>query len=76
MQDYYKLSSELRETIRIRDAYINEFHMKDSSNEVVESIEIMRRMQLDDMQMDSRLMLIAREMHEKVHEKNNFIARL
>ncbi|GKD78821.1 hypothetical protein Tco_1341442, partial [Tanacetum coccineum] len=76
MQDYYRLSSKLRETVRMRDAYINEFHMKDSSNKVVESIEILRHMQLDNMQMASHLMLMAREMQDKVHEKNRFIARL
>ncbi|GJV43204.1 hypothetical protein Tco_1427740 [Tanacetum coccineum] len=44
MEHFYRLSNELRETVRIRDAYINELLIKDSSNEVVESIEIMRRM--------------------------------
>ncbi|GKC58497.1 hypothetical protein Tco_1086095 [Tanacetum coccineum] len=62
MLDYYRLSDELSETIRIRDVYINEFRTKHSSNEVVESIEIMRRMHLDDTQTASRLMLMAREM--------------
>ncbi|GJW93723.1 hypothetical protein Tco_0173395 [Tanacetum coccineum] len=53
------------------------YPMKLSSfNEVVERIEILRHMQLDDMQMASHLMLMAREMQDKVHEKNNFIARL
>ncbi|GKD20269.1 hypothetical protein Tco_1221972 [Tanacetum coccineum] len=73
---WFLLSNELRETVRIRDAYINELRIKDSSNEVVESIEIMRRMQLDDMQAASRLMLMAREMQDKVHEKTNFIVTL
>ncbi|GJW20750.1 hypothetical protein Tco_0031372 [Tanacetum coccineum] len=76
MEDFYRLSNELTETVRIRDAYINELRIKDSSNEVAESIEIMRRMQLDDMQAASRLMLMAREMQDKVHEKTNFIVTL
>ncbi|GJY66897.1 hypothetical protein Tco_0469135 [Tanacetum coccineum] len=47
-----------------------------SSNKVAKSIKIMRRMQLDDMEKASRLMLMASEIQTKVHEKNNFIARL
>ncbi|GJR13062.1 hypothetical protein Tco_0795714 [Tanacetum coccineum] len=38
------------------------------SNEVVKSIEIMRHMQVDDMETTS-----LRDMQTKVHEKNNFI---
>ncbi|GKA82464.1 hypothetical protein Tco_0789212 [Tanacetum coccineum] len=76
MQDYYRLASDLRESVRMRDEYINELHMINSSNEVGESIEVMRRMQLDDIEMDSCLMLMAREMQTKVHDKNNFIVRL
>ncbi|GJZ10462.1 hypothetical protein Tco_0545221 [Tanacetum coccineum] len=76
MQDYYMLLSDLRDTVSMRDEYINELHMINSSNEVGESIEVMRRMQLDDMETASCLMLMAREMQTKVHEKNNFIVRL
>ncbi|GJZ54341.1 hypothetical protein Tco_0609226 [Tanacetum coccineum] len=76
MQDYYRLSGELSETIRMRDAYIIELHTKCGSNEVVESIKILRHMQLDDTQEASRLILMAREMRDKVNEKNHFVARL
>ncbi|GKC29336.1 hypothetical protein Tco_1036630 [Tanacetum coccineum] len=76
MQDYYRLSGELSETIRMRDAYIIELHTKCGSNEFVESIKILRHMQLDDTQAASRLMLMAREMRDKVNEKNHFVARL
>nr|GEY79550.1 hypothetical protein [Tanacetum cinerariifolium] len=71
-----RLSNDLTEVVRMRDGYINELYMLHSSNEVVKSIEIMRRMQVDDMETTSRLMLMAREMQTKVHEKNNFIMRL
>ncbi|GKB97096.1 hypothetical protein Tco_0983233 [Tanacetum coccineum] len=74
MQSYYRLSNELREAVRMRDGYINELQTSNNSNEVSDIIEIMRRMQVDDMEMTSRLM--AREMQTKVHEKNNFIMRL
>ncbi|GJS47648.1 hypothetical protein Tco_0597769 [Tanacetum coccineum] len=76
MQDYYMLLSDMRETVRMRDEYINELRMINRSNEVGESIEVMRRMQLDDMETASRLMLMAREMQTKVYEKNNFVVRL
>ncbi|GJR18992.1 hypothetical protein Tco_0967519 [Tanacetum coccineum] len=76
LQDYRRLSSELREGVRMRDRYISEIQMSYSSDEVLESIEIMRSMQLDDMEKASRLLLMAREIQTKVHEKNNFIVRL
>nr|GEZ04531.1 hypothetical protein [Tanacetum cinerariifolium] len=62
MQDYYRLSGELGKTIRMRDAYISELRTKCSSNDIVESIEIL---QLDDTQAASHLMLTAREIQEK-----------
>ncbi|GKE18599.1 hypothetical protein Tco_1426176 [Tanacetum coccineum] len=50
-----------REVVKIRDGYINELEMRDSCDEVVEAIKIMRRMQLDDMEKASRLLLMVRE---------------
>ncbi|GJU55426.1 hypothetical protein Tco_1229140 [Tanacetum coccineum] len=44
MQNYYKLSNELMEAVRMRNGYINELQVSNNSNEVVESIEIMQRM--------------------------------
>ncbi|GKB05770.1 hypothetical protein Tco_0833965 [Tanacetum coccineum] len=48
--------------VGMRDGYINELQMSDSSVEVLESIEIMRCMQVDDMEKASRLLLMAREL--------------
>ncbi|GKE06732.1 hypothetical protein Tco_1398750 [Tanacetum coccineum] len=76
MHDYRRLSSKLREAVRMEDEYINELQMLDSSKEVLKGIEIMRRMQLDDMEKASRLLLMAREIQTKLHEKNNFIRKL
>ncbi|GJW08078.1 hypothetical protein Tco_1570501 [Tanacetum coccineum] len=76
MHDYRRLSSELTEAVRMRDEYMNELQMFDNCEEILESIEIMRRMQLDDMEKASRLMLMAREIQNKVHEKNSFIVKL
>ncbi|GJU67192.1 hypothetical protein Tco_1253451 [Tanacetum coccineum] len=75
MQDYRRLSCELREGVRMKDGYINELQMSDNSDEVLESIEIMRRMQLDDMEKASHLLLMAREVQNKLHEKNTFIVK-
>ncbi|GKC00782.1 hypothetical protein Tco_0986918 [Tanacetum coccineum] len=76
MQEYHSLSGELREGVRMRDGYISELQMSDSSDEVLESIEITRCMQVDDMEKASRLLLMAREVQNKVHEKNTFIMKL
>nr|GEW47605.1 hypothetical protein [Tanacetum cinerariifolium] len=52
--------------------------VEDSFSEAkgVSSIEIMRRMQLDDMKKASRLLLMARETQLKMHEKSMFVAKL
>ncbi|GJV25507.1 hypothetical protein Tco_1378202 [Tanacetum coccineum] len=76
MQNYYRLSNKLNETVRIRDGYINELQTSNDSNEVADSIEILKRMQIDDIQTASRLMVTAGEMQTKVVEKNSFISRL
>ncbi|GKC27443.1 hypothetical protein Tco_1034737 [Tanacetum coccineum] len=41
-----------------------------------DSIEILKRVQLDDMEKASRLLLMLREIQSKMFEKNTFIARL
>ncbi|GJR08791.1 hypothetical protein Tco_0791443 [Tanacetum coccineum] len=69
MQSYYRLSNKLREAVRMRDEYINELQTTNNSNDVADSIEIMRCMQHDDIEKASRLMVMAREMQTTVHEK-------
>ncbi|GJY41896.1 hypothetical protein Tco_0429166 [Tanacetum coccineum] len=69
MQNYYRLSNKLNEAVRMRDGYINELHTSNDSNEVADSIEILERMQVDDIQMASRLMVTAREMQTKLLKK-------
>ncbi|GJY88081.1 hypothetical protein Tco_0502709 [Tanacetum coccineum] len=76
MEDYFKLSDKLRIGVETRDGYISELQRSDMSKEVFESIEILRLMQVDDMEKASRLALMAREIQDKVYEKNTFIAKL
>nr|GEW98829.1 hypothetical protein [Tanacetum cinerariifolium] len=76
MLDYRRLSSELREAVRMRDGYINELQICDNYDEVLESIEIIKSTPLDDTEKASRLILMAREIQTKVHEKNKLIMRL
>nr|GEZ47181.1 hypothetical protein [Tanacetum cinerariifolium] len=79
MHDYRRLSDELRESVRMRDAYIEEFQrlqMYVYSNEVTESIEILKSMQVDDIEKAFRLILMARDIQNKVYEKYNFITKL
>ncbi|GJR14336.1 hypothetical protein Tco_0142261 [Tanacetum coccineum] len=66
MQNYYRLSNKLNEAVRMRDGYINELQTSNDSNEVADSIEILKRMQIDDIQMASRLMVTAGEMQTRV----------
>nr|GEX06195.1 hypothetical protein [Tanacetum cinerariifolium] len=78
MHDYCILSDELREDVRKRDAYIEDlqmFQMFDSSDEVRKSVEMMKGMQVDDMQKTSRLLLMAEEVQNKVYEKNFLIIK-
>nr|GFB00256.1 hypothetical protein [Tanacetum cinerariifolium] len=79
MHDYHRLSDELRESVRMRDAYIEEFQrlqMYGCSDEVTESIEILKSMQVDDMEKASRLILMARDIQNRVYEEYNFITKL
>ncbi|GKD24211.1 hypothetical protein Tco_1230425 [Tanacetum coccineum] len=75
MENYRQLSNQLRNDVRMRDKYIRELRTSNMSDEVVESIEILKWVQLDDMEKASRLLLMAREIQSKVFEKNTFIAR-
>ncbi|GKE26645.1 hypothetical protein Tco_1442029 [Tanacetum coccineum] len=76
VQEFRRLSSELREVVRMRDRYINELKLSNSCDEILESIEIMRRMQLDDIEKASRLLLMARETQLKMHVKKTFIIKM
>nr|GEU97726.1 hypothetical protein [Tanacetum cinerariifolium] len=76
MENYRQLSGQLRNGVRMRDRYIRELQTSDISDEVVESTEILKRVQLDDMEKASYFLLMAREIQSKVFEKNTFIARL
>ncbi|GKC72509.1 hypothetical protein Tco_1118392, partial [Tanacetum coccineum] len=44
VQEFRRLSSELREVVRMRDRYINELKLSKSYDEILESVEIMRCM--------------------------------
>ncbi|GJZ07789.1 hypothetical protein Tco_0542072 [Tanacetum coccineum] len=61
MKNYSQLSGELRNGVRMMDIYIRELRTSHMFDEVVESIQILKQMQLDDMDKASRLLLIARE---------------
>ncbi|GJW09055.1 hypothetical protein Tco_1571478 [Tanacetum coccineum] len=76
MHDYRRLSDELTKGVKMGDEYMNELRMLVNHEEILESIEIMRHMQVDDMEKASRLMAMSREIQTKVHEKNRFIVKL
>ncbi|GKB08086.1 hypothetical protein Tco_0836370 [Tanacetum coccineum] len=76
LREFCKSSCELRKSVRKRDRYIDELKMSKGWDEIAESIDIMRRMQLDDIEKASRLLLMARETHLKIHEKRKLIIKL
>nr|GEZ15157.1 hypothetical protein [Tanacetum cinerariifolium] len=50
MKNYHQLSGQLRNGVRMRDRYIRELRTSAMSDEVLESIEILKWVQLDDME--------------------------
>ncbi|GKD98466.1 hypothetical protein Tco_1382363 [Tanacetum coccineum] len=72
MHEYHRLSDELTEGVKMRDKYMNELRMLVNYDEILDSIEIMRRMQVDDMEKASCLLVMAREIQIKVLEKKPF----
>ncbi|GJW67476.1 hypothetical protein Tco_0121900 [Tanacetum coccineum] len=61
-----RLSNEITKAVRMRDEYMKELQMIPWFDAVGESVEIMRHMQVDDMEAASRLMLMATKMQMKV----------
>nr|GEU33564.1 reverse transcriptase domain-containing protein [Tanacetum cinerariifolium] len=76
VREFRRLSSEMREAMRRRDGYITELKMSRSSDDVIGTIKMLRRMQLRDMEKASRLLLMARETQLKAHEKTSFIVKM
>nr|GEZ95908.1 hypothetical protein [Tanacetum cinerariifolium] len=73
IMDFRRLSSELRAAVRKRDGYIAELRLYRSCDDTLGTIEMLSRMQLDDMEKAGRMLLMARETQMKVNEKNGFI---
>ncbi|GJT05818.1 hypothetical protein Tco_0840280 [Tanacetum coccineum] len=79
MHDYCRLSDELREGVRKRDAYIEELQklqMFNSLDRVRESVDMIKSMQPDDMQKASRLLLMAMEVQNEVSLLRDLFAEL
>nr|GEW96594.1 hypothetical protein [Tanacetum cinerariifolium] len=76
IEDYFKLSDELRIGVDMGGGYISELQISDMSKEVLKSIEILRLMQVHDMEKASCLAFMARKIQVKVYEKNTFIVKL
>nr|GEZ69357.1 hypothetical protein [Tanacetum cinerariifolium] len=60
MEHYCRLSNELKNDVRMRDKYIRELQISHMSDEDIESIKILRRMQVNDMEKASPLLLMAK----------------
>ncbi|GJV62595.1 hypothetical protein Tco_1473423 [Tanacetum coccineum] len=76
IMEFLRFSSELRVAVRRRDGYIAELRVYRSCDDTLGTIEMLSRMQLDDMEKDARLLLMARETRIKVDEKTSFIMRM
>ncbi|GJU00733.1 hypothetical protein Tco_1111071 [Tanacetum coccineum] len=71
-----QLSSELKAAVRRRDGYIAELRLYRSCDDTLGTIEMLSRMQLEDMEKAARFLLMARETQVKVDEKTGFIMRM
>ncbi|GJX46397.1 hypothetical protein Tco_0271587 [Tanacetum coccineum] len=76
IMDFRRLSKELRAVVRRRDGSIAELGVYRSCDDTLGTIEMLSRMQLDDMEKDARLLLMARETQIKVDENTGFIMRM
>ncbi|GJU71433.1 putative reverse transcriptase domain-containing protein [Tanacetum coccineum] len=65
-KDLFIQKLKLRIGVERRDGYISKLQISDMSKEVLESIEILRLMQVDDMEKASHLALMAREIQDKI----------
>ncbi|GKC00292.1 hypothetical protein Tco_0986428 [Tanacetum coccineum] len=70
------LSSELKAVVRRMDGYIAKLRLYKSCDDTLGTIEMLSRMQLDDMEKAARLLLMARETQVKLDEKTGFIMRM
>nr|GEW78827.1 hypothetical protein [Tanacetum cinerariifolium] len=61
IRDFRRLSSEFKEAIRRRDAYVDELRASRSCDDALGTIKMLSRMQLVDIEKAARLMLMARE---------------
>nr|GEU50570.1 hypothetical protein [Tanacetum cinerariifolium] len=76
IMDLCRLSSELRAAVKRRDGYIVELRLYRSCDDTLRTIEMLSHMQFDVMEKVARMLLMARETHIKVDEKNGFIMRM
>ncbi|GJY22628.1 hypothetical protein Tco_0396286 [Tanacetum coccineum] len=74
--EFHRLSSEMREAVRRRDGYISKLKMSRSCDDALRTIEMLRRMQLDDMEKASYLLLMTMKTQLKAHENTRFIAKM
>nr|GEV89584.1 hypothetical protein [Tanacetum cinerariifolium] len=74
--DFSRLSSEIKAVVRRMDGYIAELRLYKSCDDTLGTIEMLSRMQLDNMEKAARLLLMARETRVKVDENTGFIMRM
>ncbi|GKC70436.1 reverse transcriptase domain, reverse transcriptase zinc-binding domain protein [Tanacetum coccineum] len=76
VSEFKKLAGELLEDIKRRRSYIGELKNLKTNKDAIGMVELLQRMQKDDMEKALRLLLMANETKLKMHDKNNFILKI
>ncbi|GKB59742.1 hypothetical protein Tco_0915928 [Tanacetum coccineum] len=73
---FKKLAGELLEDVRRRRRYIGELKKLKTNNDAFETVELLQRMQKDDLEEAARLLLMANKTKLKMQNKSSFILKL
>ncbi|GJT45012.1 hypothetical protein Tco_0953727 [Tanacetum coccineum] len=76
VSEFKKLVGELLEDVRRRRGYIGELKKLKTNNDAIGTVELLQRMQKDDLEKAARLLLMANETKLKMQEKNSFILKI
>ncbi|GJU80561.1 hypothetical protein Tco_1282926 [Tanacetum coccineum] len=72
VSEFKKLAGELLEDVRRRRGYIGELKKLKTNNDAIETVELLQRMQKDDLEEAARLLLMANKTKLKMQNKKQF----
>ncbi|GJT75328.1 hypothetical protein Tco_1042053 [Tanacetum coccineum] len=76
VSEFKKLAGELLEDVRRRRGYIGELKKLKTNNDAIETVELLQRMQKDDLEEATLLLLMANKTKLKMQNKSSFILKL